>query len=194
MKYLFLGSHTDDIEICCGGTVAKAIDQGHDVKCHAFSSLFRNDLKAEYCAGMAALQVGDFSTGEYPNRILHERRQEVAQDLIQLAKGYDFVFTHSKFDCHPDHATVGFECERVLKSCNLVTYCAPWNGLGFDYNYFVKVFPSQAERKIAACSKYTSQQHRPYMNPDYLYSELRVAGIQCGSVFAERFRVVRLIN
>ena len=32
MKILAVGAHLDDIEIACGGTLAKAIENGHDVK------------------------------------------------------------------------------------------------------------------------------------------------------------------
>ena len=32
MKILAVGAHLDDIEIACGGTLAKAVDAGHKVK------------------------------------------------------------------------------------------------------------------------------------------------------------------
>ena len=32
MKILAIGAHLDDIEIACGGTLVKAIKNGHDVK------------------------------------------------------------------------------------------------------------------------------------------------------------------
>lgn len=32
MKILAVGAHLDDIEIACGGTLAKAIENGHEVK------------------------------------------------------------------------------------------------------------------------------------------------------------------
>ena len=32
MRILAVGAHLDDIEIACGGTLAKAIENGHDVK------------------------------------------------------------------------------------------------------------------------------------------------------------------
>ena len=32
MKILVVGAHLDDIELACGGTLAKAINQGHEVK------------------------------------------------------------------------------------------------------------------------------------------------------------------
>lgn len=194
MKYLFLGAHADDIELCCGGTIAKLIEQGHSVKCHSFSYLGQVQLAKENERAMTSLLPSTFSAGNYPTRFFYEHRQELAQEIIELSKDYDTVFTHSKFDAHPDHATIGFECERVLKNYNLVTYCAPWNSLGFECNYFVRLDDFHVKQKVIACAQYSSQQHRPYMNPDYLYSDMRVAGIQCGSVFAERFRAVRLLN
>ena len=32
MKILAIGAHLDDIEIACGGTLAKAVESGHTVK------------------------------------------------------------------------------------------------------------------------------------------------------------------
>ena len=32
MRILAVGAHLDDIEIACGGTLAKAVDHGHEVK------------------------------------------------------------------------------------------------------------------------------------------------------------------
>lgn len=196
MKYLFVGAHTDDIELCCGGTVAKLAGQGHKVKCLVFSHLNDGQLFKECQAALNGLDVSWIFQERFEGRTLHEHRQTICQMLIDRAQGMDYVFTHSKLDVHPDHSTIGFESERALKTVNLLTYCAPWNHPkeGFGKDYFEVIPNGYAEMKIKACSQYASQQHRPYMNRDYLYSEMRVAGIQCGSVFAEGFRTVKTIN
>ena len=36
-KIIAVGAHLDDIEIACGGTLAKAVDKGHTVKMIVFS-------------------------------------------------------------------------------------------------------------------------------------------------------------
>ena len=32
MKIIAIGAHLDDIELACGGTIAKAVKKGHEVK------------------------------------------------------------------------------------------------------------------------------------------------------------------
>lgn len=194
MRYLFLGAHTDDIELNCGGTVAKLIEAGHTVRCHSFSHLGRDDLKFEHSKSMESFGVVTATASDYPTRNFVECRQEILQDIVDNYRGFDYVFTHSKYDGHQDHAVIGQECERALKTCNLITYCAPWNSLGFELNYFVSLSADNMGQKLSACMSYKSQRHRPYMHEDYIYSQARVSGIQCGVQFAEGFRAVRLIQ
>jgi N-acetylglucosamine malate deacetylase 1 len=194
MRYLFLGAHTDDIELNCGGTVAKLIEAGHVVKCHSFSHLGRADLQEEYLKSMDTFGVVTATVDIYPTRNFFMYRQEILQDIVDHCRGFDSVFTHSKYDGHQDHAVIGQECERALKTCNLITYCAPWNSLGFEFNYFMGLTADHMGQKLSACMAYKSQRHRPYMNEDYIYAQARVSGIQCGREFAEGFRVVRLVQ
>jgi LmbE family N-acetylglucosaminyl deacetylase len=38
MKILAVGAHPDDLEICCAGTLAKYVKEGHEVTmCHALN-------------------------------------------------------------------------------------------------------------------------------------------------------------
>ena len=40
LKIIAIGAHGDDIELACGGTLAKAIKQGHEVRIFLVSSIF----------------------------------------------------------------------------------------------------------------------------------------------------------
>jgi LmbE family N-acetylglucosaminyl deacetylase len=80
---------------------------------------------------------------------------------------------------------------RVWKK-SIFTYLAPWNG-NENPNYFVEITQQQLERKIEALACYRSQAHRPYMNADFIRAQARYNGIKCGKLYAEAFKIERLI-
>ena len=47
--------------------------------------------------------------------------------------------------------------------------------------------------KLQALKEYKSQNHREYLNDDFITSLARVRGVQIGAQFAEAFEVIRLI-
>ena len=82
MKILAVGAHLDDIEIAAGGTLAKAIDYGHEVKALIMSrsgytnregSVQRTDedaVKEGICAlhilGIQNIEILEFPTKDIP--------------------------------------------------------------------------------------------------------------------------------
>ena len=39
-KILFIGAHPDDIELGCGGTLTKYLEEGHEIEMIVFSKIF----------------------------------------------------------------------------------------------------------------------------------------------------------
>ena len=50
------------------------------------------------------------------------------------------------------------------------------------------------ERKVAALSKYASQQHRRYSDPEYIRNVARTHGINVNREYAEVFQVYRVVD
>lgn len=189
MKYLFIATHCDDSELSCGGTMAKLIEEGHQVWNVAFSDCGLDKLLEEFTASSKVLGINNIGCLFY-KRDFHPDR--VADDLYKLRTDFDFVFTHST-DCrHTHHKVVGEQSKRVINT-NLITYLQAWNG-NESPNYFVELSEQQLEKKIQALSCYQSQSHRAYMNPDFILAQAVYTGIKCGKRYAEGFRIERLIN
>lgn len=169
MNYLFIGAHTDDIELSCGGFVHKLISQGHDVRCYTFSYCNKIRLLHEYALSMDVLGVNNYIVNTYDNRTISYYRQKVLDDLLQYKEHYqpDVVVTHSKYDLHQDHQVIGEESLRAFKFTTILSYLSPWNG-NHDVNYFVPLNRSNVDKKIEALSKYESQRHRTYMDEDVI--------------------------
>ena len=76
MKYLLLAPHTDDIELGCGGTVLKLLEEGNEVHWVVFSTaedsippgMPLDTLKKEFLsvAGSLGLSENQYEVCSYP--------------------------------------------------------------------------------------------------------------------------------
>lgn len=178
MRALFIGGHSDE-ELCFAGAMQ------HYNSPHY---LIFNYGTAEYSEFSTSCYILDCS---YENSHAKDP-QGVADLLYSIRDKYDIVFTHSITDRHPLHRMVAEESLRVFNQ-SLLTYIGPWNG-NEDPNHFIELTEEQLEKKITAMSCYKSQSHRKYMDPDFIRSWARYNGIKCGKLYAEGFKVVRLVQ
>src|SRR6478672_302663 len=125
MRVLAVGAHPDDLEILCGGTLARFVQEGHDVvMCHAsrgdrgsfehtseeIASIRDGEAKraAEICgAEHATLSLSD---GEVNASDPEQRRLMI--DLVRDSRP-DMIITHAPGDYMSDHNEVSrlvFDC------------------------------------------------------------------------------------
>ena len=204
-RVLVLAPHTDDGEFGCGGTMARLVESGVDVHYHAFSIATRSlpagfppdtlakevrEATAELGIAAERLTVHDFDVRTFP-----ERRQDILELLVSLWEELkpDAVFQPSHHDVHQDHQVVAAEGLRAFKRTTVLGYEIPWNNLNFDYQAYVALDRAHIERKVAALSKYASQQHRKYADPEYIWNLARTNGINAGREYAEVFEVYRVV-
>ena len=197
MKYLFIGSHTDDIELCCGGTVAKYIEEGHDVICETLSHVYYGrDLTKEWNASMSSLAIPNYEFKNFTPRYFHYERQDILQWLVELREQHqpDIIFTHSAHDQHQDHSVVGYESVRAFKNLNLITYCGEWNQFVSEANFYVQLSDEQMQKKLKALECYASQQSKHYFDRDFNLSRALLSGAKIGAKYAESFRILNMIG
>ena len=204
-RALVLAPHTDDGEFGCGGTMARLVEEGADVRYVAFSiatrslpegfppdTLAREVREATTELGIPAnsLTVHDFDVRTFP-----EHRQEILELLIELWHEWepDIVFQPSLHDIHQDHQTIAAEGLRAFKRTTILGYEIPWNNLDFAYQWYGALEERHVEKKVAALAKYASQQHRRYANPEYVWNLARVHGINVNRDYAEVFQVYRIV-
>src|SRR5205823_8292395 len=184
-RALVLAPHTDDGECGCGGTMARLVEQGVDVRYVAFSiatkslpegfppdTLAREVREATTEIGIpeANLTVHDFEVRSFP-----VRRQDILELLIGLWEEWkpDVVFQPSLHDVHQDHQVIAAEGLRAFKRTTVLGYEIPWNNFDFSYQAYVALERTHLERKVAALEKYESQQHRRYSDPEYIWNVAR---------------------
>jgi LmbE family N-acetylglucosaminyl deacetylase len=125
MRVLAVGAHPDDLEILCGGTLARFVREGHEVvMCHAtrgdrgsfvhtseeITRLRNAEARraAEIC-GAEYASLG-FSDGEVSAADRDQQRAVV--DLVRDARP-DLIITHAQGDYMGDHDEISklvFEC------------------------------------------------------------------------------------
>ena len=205
MKVLILAPHTDDGELGCGGAIARFIEEGKDVYYAAFStartsvsSEFPDDiLEVEVRAATKVLGIPEerLTVFDYPVRHFPEHRQSILEELIKLRKEItpDIVFVPSLNDIHQDHQVIAAEGLRAFKRHTILGYELPWNNIVFETRNFIPLEQRHIEKKIEALHCYKSQQHRKYLDDEFIWSLARTRGTQIEGGYAEAFEVLRWI-
>jgi LmbE family N-acetylglucosaminyl deacetylase len=205
-RVLVLAPHTDDGEFGCGGTMARLVESGTDVRYVAFSTATKSlpdgfppdtlarevrEATAELGIAEERLTVHDFEVRTFP-----ERRQEILELLIGLWDEWrpDAVLQPSHHDVHQDHQVVAQEGLRAFKRTTILGYEIPWNNFNFDYQAYFALERSHLERKVTALSRYASQQHRRYADAEYIWNIARTHGINVNREYAEVFQVYRVVE
>jgi LmbE family N-acetylglucosaminyl deacetylase len=136
MRVLCVGAHPDDLEILCGGTIARFVREGHDVvMCHATAGDMgsfvhsREEIsrlrleearRAAEIAGATHLTLA-LSDGEVNAADPAQKRLVV--DLVRDARP-DVIVTHAPNDYMGDHnetSKLVFECSFYATFENLAT-------------------------------------------------------------------------
>lgn len=203
---LFVSPHTDDVELGCGGTIARALDEGAEVHVLVFSAAEESRpagspvtvLRDEFGAAMSALGVpgSNLQIEGFPVRRLSDHRQEVLDELITVRARVRpaVVFAPASSDVHQDHQVVNAECLRAFKDVTVWGYELPWNHVGFDANAFVRLERRHLDAKWRALQEYKTQFDlgRPYFSREFIEALALVRGTQIKVPLAEAFEVVRM--
>ena len=205
-KILVLAPHTDDGEFGCGASIAKFIDEGHDVYYAAFSACqqsvlpqFPSDIlitEVKEATKILGVKPENLILFDYDVRTFGYHRQEILDDLIKLRSEIDpdLVFIPTLTDVHQDHHTIAEEGMRAFKFKSIMSYELPWNNFSFSTSSFIHLDEKYIKTKVVALKAYQSQAHRPYSDEDFIRSVARTRGVQIGTRYAEAFEVVRWIN
>ena len=125
MRVLGVGAHPDDLEILCGGTLARFVKEGHDVvMCHASrgdrGSFVHTSEEIAVIRDREARRAAEICGAEHATLGLHDGEVNAADPehkraLIDLVRDTrpDLIITHPPNDYMGDHNEVSklvFEC------------------------------------------------------------------------------------
>ena len=210
MKIFVVGAHLDDIEIACGGTLAKAIKAGHQVRALIMSKsgytnkegkVQRTDdvavnegTRALNALGITDLEILDFPTKDIPfcSDVVN------AIDLRISEYNPDIIFTHHPFDTHQAHEGVAKAVIAAARRKNTVFFFEPISPSGRSYvafkpHLYVDI-ESTLDLKIQSLKCHASEYNK-------FGGENWVEGVRCrcgfrgyeiGKKYAEAFEVLRI--
>jgi N-acetylglucosamine malate deacetylase 1 len=200
---LAISPHTDDVELAAGASVAKWLEEGHEIHwvtlsaCHdSIPQGFERDTlerEARLASQIMDIPPDQFKILDFVVREFQSERQRVLQTFYDINKEIkpDLVIIPTIQDLHQDHSTVALEALRAFKLTSIVSYDVVWNNIDFRSSMFVPVEESHIQKKLDALRSYESQAHRPYMDEEFLRAQLRFRGTQAGVKNAEVFEVLR---
>lgn len=182
---LAIGAHPDDVELGCGGTIAKLISEGKtvvivDLTQGELGTRGTNITRAEEAAtatkilGIAARENLKMKDGFLLNNEEHQMQ------IVKMIRKYqpEMIFANAIDDRHPDHAKACKLVSDAVFLCGLVKIETtidgenqkPWRPKQvFNYIQWKNVTPDFAvdisdfmEKKIEACLAYKTQ----FFDPD----------------------------
>ena len=210
MKILVVGAHLDDVELACGGTLAKAVKSGHTVKVVIMSKsgytnkdgqIQRSDEVAvkEGVEALETLGVMDHVILDFPTKDIPFRSDVVnAIDLIMSEFDPDIVFTHHPFDTHQAHEGVAKATIAAARRKNTVFFFEPIQPSGRSYVAFKPQMyvdiSDTVDTKIESLKKHSSEYNK-FGGEDWIEGvrcRCGYRGYEIGKKFAEAFEVLRL--
>jgi LmbE family N-acetylglucosaminyl deacetylase len=202
-RVLLLGAHSDDIEIGCGGSVLRLIEERPEVEIAwiVFSGDGPRRAEAEASAALflrharrPRVEVLDF-----PDRLFPTVWQAIKDRCDALRSQFDpqLIFTHRRDDAHQDH--------RVIAE---LTWCTFRDHLIWEYeipkyegdlgapNLFVPLSADMLRRKIAYLHEaFPTQAQKPWFLPQTFSGLAHLRGLECRApeYVAEAFHCRKLV-
>ena len=210
MKILAVGAHLDDIEIAVGGTLAKAIENGHEVKTLIMSkSGYTNkdgevqrsdeDAVAEGTKALQTLGITDIEILDFPTKdIPFESDVVTAIDRCISDYGPDIIFTHHPFDTHQAHVGVSNATIAAARRKNTVFFYEPISPSGRSYvafrpQLYVEI-SSTIDKKIASLREHKTEYNK-FGKEDWIegvHARCGFRGYEIGKKYAEAFEILRI--
>ena len=197
LNVIFLGAHSDDIEIGCGGTVLRLIRENPDIAITwvVFSALGERGNEArksadEFLEGVQRKQViiHEFKDGYFPSRAA-----EIKDIFEQLKHDFtpDVIFTHYRQDLHQDHRVLNELTWNTWRDHLILEYEIPkYDGDLGAPNFFVHLDREICERKTDALVRFfQTQANKHWFTAETFQAILRLRGIESKSPggYAEAF-------
>lgn len=183
MKILAIGAHPDDIELGCGGTLAKHKKAGDTIVCRVFS------------AGRDAELDQRFDTIPF---------LDIIQWVEGIVKEVDIIYTHFEGDLNLDHQIIARAVKTACRPLpettvrKIYSFEVPssteW-GYGFNPNVFVDITDT-FEEKLKSLEPYKDEM-KDYPHPRSVEAIRALAmyrGVSCGVELAEAFCLVREVR
>ena len=197
LKVLCLGAHSDDIEIGCGGTVLRLLDEYSNLQIYwiVFGSGGQRGSEARKSAKLflekakqKVILIKNFRDSYFPylgaqvKEYFEQLKSEISPDII---------LTHHRNDLHQDHRFISDLTWQTFRDNLILEYEIPkYDGDFGSPNYFVHLDEEICERKILYLMRsFATQKMNHWFNEETFRGILRLRGVESNapSKHAEAF-------
>jgi LmbE family N-acetylglucosaminyl deacetylase len=185
-KILCLGAHSDDIDIGCGGTILRFLNESNGVEIYwvvlgakgerrieakKSAKLFLKDAKKK------KIIIKTFKDGFFP--YIGAEIKEYFEGLKQVYAP-DLIFTHYRNDFHQDHRLISELTWNTFRDHLILEYeILKYDGDLGSPNLFVHLDKRICQKKIEYIRRcFKSQANRNWFTEDAFLSMLRVRGVE----------------
>jgi LmbE family N-acetylglucosaminyl deacetylase len=199
---LCLGSHSDDIEIGCGGTILRLAEQYPGCEFHwvVFSAIGVREQEARHAASLfvqaAALKgphLKAFRDGFMPFAAAEVKA--VFEELKTISP--DVIFTHNRKDAHQDHRLIAELTWNTFRNHLILEYEIPkYDGDLGQPNLFVPLETETYQKKVRCIMEAFQSQHpKHWFKPETFLALMRLRGMESNapSGHAEAFYCRKLV-
>jgi len=209
MKVLAIGAHFDDVELGCGGTLARHARAGDDVYVYVatvsgFANHYNQTVRSSEVAlaearqamkvlGVKELICGQFRTLEV--EFIDALNVEILRIVEQ--KKIDLVLSHWPNDIHHDHQAVGrasiHGCRHVPRQ---LLYRSNWYHSTADFrgNFYVDITETWDAKKLAIQAHASELARTGNRWIGFFENEAENAGQRIGVHYAEVFEVLKWLE
>jgi len=196
-RLLFLGAHSDDIEIGCGGSILKLLKNYHETEvCWiVFSSNGQRGKEAAESADNFLVNtphkrviLENFRESYFPyvGAQIKEYFEKIKEEFIP-----DIIFTHYRNDLHQDHRLINELTWNTFRNHIILEYeILKYDGDFGNPNFYISLDKNTGELKIENLLKgFGSQKGRSWFREEVFRSVLNLRGVESNAPdgFAEGF-------
>ncbi|BFU93477.1 MAG: putative LmbE-like protein [Nitrospira sp.] len=203
LKALFLGAHSDDIELGCGGTILNLLEQDQELEVWwvVFAATPERRLEAERSAGLFLrgavkneIIVRDFKESFFPyigseiKACFEELKRRISPDVI---------FTHFRDDLHQDHRLISEMTWNTFRDHWILEYeIMKYDGGLGSPNLFVHLSEEVCANKMKYLMEaFQSQRSHHWFTEETFRAILRLRGIESNAPekYAEAFYCRKIV-
>jgi LmbE family N-acetylglucosaminyl deacetylase len=197
LSVLFLGAHSDDIEIGAGATLLNLLARGVRLDVHwcVLSGAGEREREArasasDFLSGAqdAHVEVMPFEDGFFP-----EQGNKIKRwfEDIKRRREPDLIFTHRRDDAHQDHRLVCRLTWNTFRDHNILEYEIPkWDGDLGQPNLYMPISADIMKRKTdLLMAHFGSQRSKQWFDTETFLGLARLRGMECRAPerYAEAF-------
>ncbi|HZX44225.1 MAG TPA: PIG-L deacetylase family protein [Candidatus Nanoarchaeia archaeon] len=193
---LVVGAHPDDIELGCGGTIARHLEQNNRV----YALVLTNGEQGAHAPQMVECLASLKSLGIADSDILfanyrdghinddHDTVDYIEKMIRKL--GIDVVYANDPNDNHQDHRNTSRAVSSAARKVNsILLFQGPSTTVSFQPHYFIGLKERHIKKKIESLANYRTQIAKGCFSLQWIESLAKVNGARCGAPYAESFAI-----